>query len=93
MKYPTKTILLKSFEDKDQWDYEAVEALMKSEGTTSDYFKWTARFWMMEMLSGGLLEIVEEAVDDGSHFGEGKIVSKYRITDYARSRLDSMVRD
>jgi len=93
MEYPKKALLLKSFLSGDQWDYEAVDALLEKEGVKSDYARWTARFWLMEMLSGGLLEIVEEEVDTGSHFGEGKVVSKYRITEYGRSRLAALVGD
>lgn len=91
MKYPCKSILLKSFENGPQWDYEAVDKLMSDENRNDAYFRWTARFWLMEMSGGGILDIVEEGIDDGSHFAEGKLLCRYQLTDYGKMRIADLL--
>lgn len=90
---PMKSRLLMSFEGHDMWDYEAVEPLLKEEGKSdSDYWRMTARFWLAELSINGLLEVLEEDVDDGSHFAPNKTIAKYRLTEYGLQVIDSMLR-
>ncbi len=91
MKYPCKSRLLRLFESGPLWDYEAIDTLVSDEGRNDAYFRWTARFWLMEMAGGGVLDIIEEGIDDGSHFGNGKLLSKYQLTDYGRMRIQDLL--
>ena len=91
MDYPCKSRLLRYFENGPLWDYESVDKLVSEEGRKDAYFRWTARFWLMEMSGGGVLDVIEEGIDDGSHFGEGKLISKYRLTDYGRMRIKELL--
>ncbi len=93
MNYPSKSRLLKYFEGGPLWDYEAVNRLASEEGRNDAYFKWTARFWLMEMSGGGIMDIVEEGIDDGSHFAEGKLLSKYKLTEYGKKRIHDLLGD
>ncbi|MBR2255731.1 MAG: hypothetical protein IJ856_08025 [Candidatus Methanomethylophilaceae archaeon] len=90
---PMKSRMLMYFENRDMWDYEAVDAILKEEGLSdSEYWRFTARFWLAELSISGLLEPLEEDVDDGSHFAPGKMISKYRLTEYGLQAIDSMLR-
>ncbi len=91
---PMKSKLLLQYYDGEAiWDYDSIDALLKSEGKEgSDYWKWTARFWLKELYINGFVEIVEEDLDDGSHFAKDKAVTKYRVTDYGKTVIDGMLR-
>lgn len=91
-KLPMKSELLKSFLDRNEmWDYEAVDGLMKLEDSSSDYLKMNARFWLMELSTNGMLEVVDQAMDDGTHFGQGKTVTRYKLTDFGRMKIETML--
>jgi hypothetical protein len=90
---PLKSRLLMSFEGNDMWDYEAIEPILKEDGKAdSEYWRLTARFWLAELSINGLLETVEEDVDDGTHFGPNKMIAKYHLTEYGLQAIDSMLR-
>jgi hypothetical protein len=90
---PLKSRLLMSFEGKDLWDYEAIPPILEADGKgDSDYWKLTARFWLAELALNGLLEVVDEDVDNGMHFGANKSMSKYHLTEYGLQAIDSMLR-
>jgi len=90
---PLKSRLLKSFEGHEMWDYEAIPPILAEDGKEdSEYWKLTARFWLAELALNGLLEVTDEDVDDGTHFGANKSMSKYRLTDYGLQAIDSMLR-
>ena len=90
---PMKSRILMSFEGHDMWDYEAVEPVLREEGLAdSEYWKLTARFWLAELSINGLLEVIEEDVDDGSHFAPNKSIAKYHLTEYGLQAIDSMLR-
>ena len=90
---PLKSRLLKSFEGHDMWDYEAIPPILKQDGKEDDkYWVLTARFWLAELSINGLLEVLEEDVDDGTYFGPNMMMAKYRLTDYGLEAIDSMLR-
>jgi len=90
---PMKSKLLMKFENGDYWDYEAIEPLLVEEGRQgSDYWKMTARFWLAELSINGLLDVIEEDVDDGTHFAPNKTMAKYRLSGYGKQAIDSMLR-
>jgi len=90
---PLKSRLLMSFEGHDMWDYEAIPPVLKQDGLgDSEYWKLTARFWLAELSINGLLEALEEDVDDGTYFGADLMIAKYRLTDYGKEAIDTMLR-
>lgn len=91
-KLPMKSALLKSFKDKGpMWDYEAVDSILDEYGCKTDYYRFVLRFSLMELAGGGLLESVEEELDDGSHFKSDSVVTKYKITDFGLMRVESLL--
>jgi len=46
-----------------------------------------ARTYMIEASAAGLLVSVDNSVDEGMHFGKGKLLSKYQITEYGYQQL------
>ena len=92
MSLPYKSLLLKSFKEKnEQWEYDAVKDLMASCNLNSDYWKYNARFWLMELQTCGLIEIVEQDIDDGTHYSEGRILTKYKVTGMGLDRIQNML--
>ena len=91
---PMKSKILMMFEEKDYWDFEAVENLLLLESKQdSDYWRYNARFWLAELAINGLLEIIEEDVDaDGVHFEPNMVMTKYRLTEFGKQSIDSMLR-
>jgi hypothetical protein len=89
---PLKSVLLKQFkEEPEQWDYEAIAVLLKKYGIDRPYWRLTARLWMAEMATCGLMDVVEQDIDDGTHFGEGKVLTKYRLTPLGTQRIETML--
>ncbi len=91
---PMKSKILMMFEEKDYWDYEAIDNLLKIEGKEgNDYWRYNARFWLAELAINGLLEIVQEDVDvNGTHFEPNMVTTKYRLTEFGKQSIDSMLR-
>jgi hypothetical protein len=92
---PMKSRLLKAFKGTDGiWDHEAVESILASEGKSkSEHWRMTARFWLMEMAGGGLIESVEEAIGVNSYFGHRKVQYRYKLTDLGKNRVETMLED
>lgn len=88
---PTKSALLKSFKDGPMWDYEAVSKIQNEYGIDNDYWKFTLRFYLMELSGGGMLEVIEEAIDDGSRFKADSVVFKYKLTDFGSMRVETLL--
>ena len=92
MAIPMKSLLLYFFKDQaEHWDYEMVDKLMAETGKNSDYWKWQFRFWLMEFMGCGLIQDVAYAADDGTHFKDGNVLSKYKITELGLQRIDTML--
>lgn len=92
MTLPLKSQLLKSFKIKgEQWDCDAIKDLMAKNNLSSDYWKYNMRFWLMELQSCGLVESIDESIDDGSFFEAGKLRTKYRLTEGGLQRIEMML--
>lgn len=74
-------------ERNELWDYEICEFIMSEYAMKGDYWRGVMRVHLIDLLSGGLVEGVEEALDEKEYFGKDKLVFKYRITDFGRSRM------
>ncbi|MDD3987328.1 MAG: hypothetical protein PHF28_06285 [Candidatus Methanomethylophilaceae archaeon] len=94
MDLPYKSEILKLFkEDREMWEYDAVAKLMDKNRISSDYWKWNARFWLMELSVAGFLVVVDTAEDDGAHFSKGKVLSKYKLTERGLQTIETMLED
>lgn len=88
MKLPMKSRLLQLlYEKKDEaWDYELVSQVLEEYGKSNKRWRWTVRFWTAELVSSGLFHVTEVAVDDGTHFGKGKVLYRFKISEEGKSR-------
>ena len=93
MKLTMKSRLLLLFkEEGEMWVQDAVERLLAVEGMQkSERWSWVIRFYMMEMSVNGMLEILDEALDDGTYFGKDVILTKYKITDFGIERVNAVL--
>ncbi|AGI47312.1 hypothetical protein TALC_00303 [Thermoplasmatales archaeon BRNA1] len=73
------------------WEDELVKATMEAEGVFSDYWKWTIRYYMMEMLANGMIDAVEYKLGDESNFGSEHSIAKYQINDFGKMKVESML--
>jgi hypothetical protein len=47
----------------------------------------TIRVALDEMAAGGLIERIERRLDDGTHVEAGKVLFRYRLSDFGRRRM------
>ncbi len=45
------------------------------------------RLNLTDLFSGALIETVEEKLDNGEHFGDGKILFKFALTSFGEERM------
>ena len=69
------------------WDHEVARETMREYGLQGAYWKGTVRVTLSDLYSGGLIEEVDEALDDGTYFEAGKVLLKYRLTNFGRERM------
>jgi len=69
------------------WDYQIADMILKEYGLSGDYWKGTVRVSLADLFSCGLIESVEEAIDDGKHFGCDKVLFRYRLSDFGKVRM------
>ncbi len=94
MDLPYKSEILTLFKvDREMWEYEAIEKLMKKNRVSSEYWRWNSRFWLMELSVAGLIVVVDTSEDDGSHFAKGKVLSKYKLTERGLQTIETMLED
>ena len=74
----------KSF--KGIWDYEIARQILKEYGLAGGY-AMEMRVTLTDLFSGALIETIEEKLDKGEHFGKGKILFKFSLTNFGRDRI------
>ncbi|MCR6545668.1 hypothetical protein [Dehalobacterium formicoaceticum] len=72
---------------KGIWDYEVAEKILLEYGLNGAYWKGTVRVTLTDLFSSGLIDSLEEKLDEGQHFGPDKVLFKFRMTDFGVSRL------
>jgi len=92
MDLPMKSLLLKSFiNNEEMWEQDAVSNFIENQKKKSDYWKWTFRFWLLELSVAGFLTVIDMELDDGSHFEKGKVLSKYKLTERGKQVIIEML--
>lgn len=72
------------------WEYEIAAQLIKEYGLKDNGpNKGKVRMWLIELAANALIKSIEDAVDDGTHFGEDKLLCRYEITEFGRGRMKS----
>ncbi|MEJ6080742.1 hypothetical protein MT391_19745 [Vibrio sp. 1-Bac 57] len=69
------------------WDWEVTDAVMKEYGLNGAYWRGTTRVTLADLFSSGIIESVEEQLDEQAYFGEGRVLFKFRLNDFGRQRM------
>lgn len=89
--YPIKFQIIKALLDGgEHWNYEIVPPIQESCGMGSDYGRDSINFDLLELLSAGMIEDLEQQVDEDGIFKKGFLLHKYRITDFGREWATAM---
>lgn len=77
---PVKFRLLELFDEKPQWNYELIPIMQKEYNRMNQYGADCINFDIIELCSGGFLNIVETRVDVDDTYRKGSLLIKYCIT-------------
>ena len=69
------------------WDYEIAEKVMDEYNHAGLYWHGEVRANLTDLFSGALLEEVEDKLDDGDYFGHGKVLVKFKLSPFGRTRM------
>jgi len=83
-----KGYVLQLLQKAEMWDYEVVEAVMAEYGVSGEYWFGTVRLTLTDLYSGGLLNEVTTTVDPDKSFGQEKVLVKYALNDFGRTRME-----
>lgn len=88
-----KSQMLYYFKDEQEmWENDCINRVLERDGKVgNDYWTWTCRFYLMELSTNGLLEPMEQKIDDTGVFGENHSLTRYRLTDYGKYKIETML--
>ncbi len=69
------------------WDYEITLKVLEEYGHSGAYWRGEIRATLTDLFSGAMLEEIEDRLDDGAYFGTGKVLVKFRLTEFGRTRM------
>ncbi|OHR66516.1 hypothetical protein HMPREF3291_01390 [Bacillus sp. HMSC76G11] len=72
---------------KGIWDYDIARQILKEYELAGAYAMGNVRVTLTDLFSGALIEAVEEKLDEGEHFGAGKILFKFALTSFGEERI------
>ncbi|GAB4297404.1 MAG: hypothetical protein Kow0058_14200 [Roseovarius sp.] len=79
--------LLAAAGERGLWDYEIMQALVRRYRRDSAYWRGELRITLTDLHSGALIDELEDALDDGRHFGPDRILMRFRISPFGHQRL------
>ncbi len=84
-------LLVALYKNEGLWEDELIFKVMEQEGLSSDYWKWTFRYYLIELAANGLIEPTESKFGDDSNFGPDHSVSKYKVTGFGADKVEGML--
>lgn len=88
MKLHQKAYLLVELSKTDScWDYELIAKALKEYQVSGSRWVNTFRITLDELSSAGLTSSIEKKLDDGAHVGRNKVLFKYQLSEFGRSRM------
>lgn len=69
------------------WDHQIAQQVLNEYGLHGQYWRGNVRLTLTDLYAGGLLEEMDQALDDGSHFGDGKVLFKFRVSPFGLERM------
>ncbi|WP_152207987.1 hypothetical protein [Marinobacter changyiensis] len=79
--------LISARHDEGVWDWELTDALMSEYGLAGPYWRGNTRVTLTDLFSTGIIESVEEKLDDQGYFGVGRVLFKFRLNAFGRQRM------
>ncbi len=79
--------LLADARDGGLWDHVILQAVFDEYGRAGNYWKGEVRASLTDLYSSALIEELEDDLDDGTHFGEGKILMRFKLSPLGAERL------
>ncbi len=79
--------LINDRQDIGIWDWQVTDALMSEYGLSGAYWRGTTRVTLADLFSSGIIESVEEQLDEQAYFGADRVLFKFRLTDFGRQRM------
>ncbi len=73
--------------DAGIWDWEISEAIQREYGVSGHYWKGTIRVTLTDLYSSGIIESIEEKLDDEAYFGLDKVLFRFRMNEFGRQRM------
>lgn len=69
------------------WDWQVSNILEREYAISGPYWRGTTRVTLTDLYSSGIIESVEEQLDEQAYFGLGKVLFKFRLSDFGRQRM------
>jgi hypothetical protein len=69
------------------WDWQVSNILEREYAISGAYWRGNTRVTLTDLYSSGIIESVEETLDDQGYFGLGKVLFKFRLNDFGRQRM------
>jgi len=79
--------LINAQQDVGIWDWQVADALLAEYGLSGAYWRGNTRVTLTDLFSSGIIESVEETLDDRAYFGKGRVLFKFRLNDFGRQRM------
>ncbi|MDX1366428.1 hypothetical protein [Pseudomonas sp.] len=73
--------------DAGLWDWQVSNILEREYAISGSYWRGTTRVTLTDLYSSGIIESVEEQLDEQGYFGLGKVLFKFRLSDFGRQRM------
>jgi len=69
------------------WDYEIAQRLMGEYGKSGAYWKGNIRLMLADLYSTGIVIRVEQSQDSKAFFGPRKVLHKYALSEFGKTRV------
>ena len=79
--------LVNERQDAGIWDWQVTNLILAEYGLAGAYWRGNTRVTLTDLFSSGIIESVEEKIDDQGYFGIGRILFKFRLNDFGRQRM------
>ena len=88
MKLHKKAYLLVQLSKTDNvWDYELIDKALEEYNHSGSHWINTFRVTLDELSAAGLINSSDKKLDDGSRIGPDKVLFKYYLTEFGRTRM------
>ncbi|MCB5160759.1 hypothetical protein [Marinomonas algarum] len=79
--------LIHDEQEEGIWDFQVTEAVMAEYGVSGAYWRGTTRVTLADLFSSGIIESMEEKLDEHAYFGTDRILFKFRLNEFGRQRM------